>query len=261
MYIVNDRIGQMCNRLFAIIPIIAHAIEKKNILLITSFTEYIALLENKHSKNVIFGSYKLLLKILLKINNYIDTTNIFKFVSGWNTIDDYKHLVIKHKQQILKVLKINSEITTPIDDLFSHYNSSIKIGIHIRRGDYKTWRNGQFYFPVILYANIARELMKQFQTSNTVFYISSNENIDRNLFNGLKIINQHQQSSPFSDLYALSKCDYIFGPPSTFSQFASFYNDVPLLFIMDKDPLVKINSFSPIIFQDHFKNGQTLNIN
>jgi hypothetical protein len=29
------------------------------------------------------------------------------------------------------------------------------------------------------------------------------------------------------DLYALASCDYIIGPPSTFSQWASFYGNVP----------------------------------
>src|SRR5256885_16731419 len=35
-------------------------------------------------------------------------------------------------------------------------------------------------------------------------------------------------ANPVTDLCALSKCDFIAGPPSTFTQWASFWGDVPL---------------------------------
>jgi hypothetical protein len=35
------------------------------------------------------------------------------------------------------------------------------------------------------------------------------------------------------DLYALAACDRLVGPPSTFTQWASFYGRVPLYYIRD----------------------------
>jgi hypothetical protein len=35
------------------------------------------------------------------------------------------------------------------------------------------------------------------------------------------------------DLHALARCDYIFGPQSTFPQWASFYGNKPLLLLKD----------------------------
>jgi hypothetical protein len=49
------------------------------------------------------------------------------------------------------------------------------------------------------------------------------------------------------DLYLLAKCDYIIGPPSTFSLWASFYGSKPLYMIRDletniTDEIFKKNS-------------------
>ncbi|MCC8145120.1 MAG: glycosyltransferase, partial [Bacteroidales bacterium] len=49
--------------------------------------------------------------------------------------------------------------------------------------------------------------------------------------------------NPGEDLYALSTCDYIIGPPSTFSLMAAFYEDANLYWIMDKNAPVTKESF------------------
>jgi hypothetical protein len=36
------------------------------------------------------------------------------------------------------------------------------------------------------------------------------------------------RGSAVEDLYSLARCDYLLGPPSTFSLWASFYGNVPL---------------------------------
>jgi len=49
--------------------------------------------------------------------------------------------------------------------------------------------------------------------------------------------------SPVSDIFALSDCDYILGPKSTFTQWASFYGARPLLHLQGSDQVVKIEEF------------------
>ena len=51
------------------------------------------------------------------------------------------------------------------------------------------------------------------------------------------------RGNPGEDLYALSQCRYIIGPPSTFSLMAAFYNDAPLYWIHDKTEDVYPSSF------------------
>jgi hypothetical protein len=56
-------------------------------------------------------------------------------------------------------------------------------------------------------------------------------------------------------MYALASCDYIVGPPSTFSLWASFYGQVPLCFLQKPDePLALAN------FVDYFSHvaGKTV---
>jgi hypothetical protein len=46
------------------------------------------------------------------------------------------------------------------------------------------------------------------------------------------------------DLYLLSKCDYIMGPPSTFSGWASFYGNVPLYMLKEIDTKISDEIFN-----------------
>ena len=48
---------------------------------------------------------------------------------------------------------------------------------------------------------------------------------------------------PVEDLYALAACDYIIGPPSTFSRWASFYGKTPLWEMRDADSSPKLEEF------------------
>jgi hypothetical protein len=45
------------------------------------------------------------------------------------------------------------------------------------------------------------------------------------------------------DMYSLAACDYIVGPPSTFSQWASFYGSVPLCIVRDAEHRLSLNDF------------------
>ena len=54
--------------------------------------------------------------------------------------------------------------------------------------------------------------------------------------------------SPALNLYMLSRCDCIIGPPSTFMTWASFYNDVPVCYIDSKKWESTRFEFEPTIF-------------
>ena len=41
------------------------------------------------------------------------------------------------------------------------------------------------------------------------------------------------------DLYTLAGCDYIIGPPSTFSQWASYYGNKPIKILFNPDDHIK----------------------
>ncbi|MCW3058345.1 MAG: hypothetical protein JWQ02_166, partial [Capsulimonas sp.] len=44
-------------------------------------------------------------------------------------------------------------------------------------------------------------------------------------------------------MYSLSECDYILGPPSTFTAWASFYGQKPLYKILEPEAAVSLDDF------------------
>jgi hypothetical protein len=76
-----------------------------------------------------------------------------------------------------------------------------------------------------------RELAGQFPGRKVAFFICSDEPRTADEFPGLSA--GLGTGSPVGDLYALADCDYIFGPQSTFTQWASFYGNKPLFLLND----------------------------
>lgn len=72
-------------------------------------------------------------------------------------------------------------------------------------------------------------------------FVCSNEPHSAEEFPGLVV--GLGSDSPVSDTYALARCDYIFGARSTFSQWASFYGEKPLLHVVDTLHPAKLENF------------------
>jgi hypothetical protein len=75
------------------------------------------------------------------------------------------------------------------------------------------------------------ELAEQFPGHKVAFLVCSDEPRHEQEFPGLAV--GFGPDSPVGDLYALAQCDCIFGPISTFSQWASFYGNKPLFLLND----------------------------
>lgn len=115
-------------------------------------------------------------------------------------------------------------------------DAEVVIGVHIRQEDYRHWRKGTCFFTIPQYASWMRELADQFPGQKVSFLVCSDEPRRQEEFPGLPV--GFGPGSPMGDLYALAKCDYIVGPLSSYSQWASFYGDKPLYQLSDsKDRL------------------------
>ena len=122
-------------------------------------------------------------------------------------------------------------------------NQEIIIALHIRRGDYKTFKNGMYYYSINDYKNIMDNIINVFKDKNVHFLICSNEKI------GINDLNQNNYKITLApnhellDLYCMSRCHYIVGPPSTYSMWASLYGNVPLYMLKDVNKQININDF------------------
>lgn len=164
---------------------------------------------------------------------------------GW-MYRDYINLK-KHQQRVrsfftpLKqyVQQIDAEIET------ARQKGDVIIGIHIRRKDYKTFFDGKWYYENDVYKAKMKAMEDLFVGKKCVFVICSDEIINKLDFSDF--ITLIKKRTPIVDLYLLAECDYIIGPPSTYSAWASFYKNVPISYIDTADQVINMDSFKSFI--------------
>lgn len=169
------------------------------------------------------------------------------FVQGWLFRSD--RLFKKHEGSIRNFFKPGASYQKALDLFFEEKFSDPEetlIGIHIRRGDYKTFEGGKYFYTIEDYSQIIRQLAIVFKDRNPHFLVCSNEAI---VF-GPDLENLKMTSGPaheLLDLYALARCHYIAGPPSTYSMWASFYGSRPLYMIKDVTCNIRESDFQKVL--------------
>lgn len=140
---------------------------------------------------------------------------------------DFKALA-KHHEEVRRRLSLKDEYMEAARRVIEKAAAAdaVTIGVHIRRTDYKDWQDGRFYFSPEQY----REWMHQCVQASPKpvrFVICSDEQFDEPAFSeGFEHVT-FSHESVVTDMAVLSLCDYIIGPPSTFSGFASFLGKTP----------------------------------
>jgi hypothetical protein len=119
--------------------------------------------------------------------------------------------------------------------------ANVVVGVHVRQGDYRTWRNGRCFFSVEQYVEWMRNLAAQLPGRRVAFFVCSDEPRTEREFPGLSVA--IGQGPAVADLYTLADCDYLLGPLSTFSQWASFYGNKPLFHLRDRDACPELAQF------------------
>jgi hypothetical protein len=122
--------------------------------------------------------------------------------------------------------------------------SGMVIGVHIRQEDYRFWKGGIHYYEAEDYARWMRVCAEVWSDATPAFLICSSNDFDPAPFRGLRMVSG--PGFPMGDLHALSLCDRIMGPPSTFSQWASYSGNIPLCILESKASKV-----SPEAFRNH----------
>ena len=72
-------------------------------------------------------------------------------VVGWEA--RWYDLFLKYKQEIIDLFAFKQSVTKACEPLMvAAGKSACRLGVHIRRGDYAQWRDGQYYFDDAVYA-------------------------------------------------------------------------------------------------------------
>jgi hypothetical protein len=117
----------------------------------------------------------------------------------------------------------------------------VLVGVHIRHGDYKTHLGGKYFYETPRYVEFMKQMVALLPERRVGFLVCSNAEQVPALFARL---NCHKPDGHLVvDMYSLARCDYILGPPSTFSQWASFYGQVPLCILREAEQPVTLEGF------------------
>jgi len=111
------------------------------------------------------------------------------------------------------------------------------LGLHIRRGDYRRWHGGRYFYTDAQYTAVVSRYTAQLPTPPLVIVCGNDPDLDEATFRralpSATVI--FAKGNPAEDLYLLSRCDRLIGAPSTFTLVASMYRDVPLYWIEEPD--------------------------
>ena len=154
-------------------------------------------------------------------------------VSGWHA--RWYDLFLKYRQEICDLFTIDSQYTEPVkqkmQDLEATSANVLRLGVHIRRGDYANWAGGKYFYSDDVYARHINRFVEMHESQTVHVYLSTNDSkVTEDLFQSLcpkAHIHLLNGNAP-EDLYMLSACDALIGPPSTFSLVAAMYRDLPL---------------------------------
>lgn len=169
---------------------------------------------------------------------------IILLAGGWDfrehKLTKKYHSYFKKKYEInkteLEEIMLNEKIN-------KWQQESIVVGIHIRRGDYREWQNGRFNYCDIVYTKAMTRmssLIKMHYDIATKYIIFSNEQVNIES----ELINEISRNTWYIDHKLMSKCDYLIGPPSTFTMWASYIGKNKYLHLYNQE-----NSFELIDFK------------
>jgi len=163
------------------------------------------------------------------------------FVNGWNF--RAPELVQRHAEKIRPYFRPIAEFAQASRQTIRRLReqADLVVGVHIRRGDYETFRSGVYFYPVARYAAWMRDLAVQFPGQRVAFFVCSDEPRTATEFPGLTVV--PGAGSALADLDALARCDYILAPVGTFSMWASFFGNKPLFSIRNREARVELSEF------------------
>ena len=163
------------------------------------------------------------------------------FRDGW-FVEDLPKLH-KYADEIRSYFTPLEQYTINVDSLMLNVknNADIIIGVHIRQGDYTQHQRGRYFYKTEQYLEVMNSVVKLFEGKKIKFLICSNIQQNPKLFDNYHCVfaNGHL----IEDMYALAECDYIVGPPSSYTMWASFYGEKPLYMMRDINKAINLKDF------------------
>lgn len=243
LLVLVSRSGDHCNRLFQSLHFHAYCLEHKihfwNPTMLGLLHRSIPLpdqlgdvLNNYFLKIPLNWSKRFFPKLLS-----VDPGNISSpigLVAGWQ----YRSLALtqKYHSTLARFYQIKKPLSSDAINFLNFlerkkHMGSVMVGLHVRRGDYKDFYGGKYYYQDLDYlkwGNQIREYYSKSFSKDVYIVVCSNEA-------STPKCGQDSTStySWFVDLKIFQKCDLLIGPPSTFTAWASYVSQIPCIHFHD----------------------------
>lgn len=165
-------------------------------------------------------------------------------VQGWEV--RHYDLFLKYLDEIRALFAFTPAVEKAVAPLVAAGNGSVRLGLHIRRGDYARWHGGRYLYSDAQYAAVAASWARLHPDRKLTVYVCGNdpqldEDVYRRALPDARWV--FAKGNPAEDLCLLSHCDALIGAPSTFTLVASMYRDLPLCWIEDPAKEVSLTDF------------------
>jgi hypothetical protein len=176
-------------------------------------------------------------------------------VTGWGV--RFHQLFLKYKDDIVRLFDFMPYVRQQVAQTMAPAAAdSVKLGVHVRRGDYKTWLGGKLYYTDDQYINVIRQFALLHPGKGIDVYICSNDpqlnqEYYRQQFPEMRLF--FPSGTPAEDLCLLSECDYLTGALSSFTLIASMYRNIPLYWLNGEEEHLQEDDFRNFDYQTlHF---------
>lgn len=168
-------------------------------------------------------------------------------VEGWEV--RFYDLFLKYKTEILGLFAFDNKVLHKVKGMMEnvrHSKDSIKLGVHVRRGDYKTWNGGKYYYSDEQINEVVQRFSSLHPDSHIDVFVCGNDphiSMIKQTVKGDRLHVHVPEGTQVEDLCMMSECDYIIGAPSTYSLVASMYHDTPLNWIYSPSDELSFDHF------------------
>lgn len=247
--VINACFGQRSNRIIQIAHGLATAIEKHLPVRITEMSD----LQKDYSCEVSWpGRVDLRQSLFWRFERVIH--NVIQGFFGYKlcfpgVVTDWSYRdytgVEKWHLEITKFFAPKLELVEKAARFWrERVKGKVVVGVHVRRGDYREWNGGRFFYEDKIYVANILSVVKDLSSRGPItVMLFSNEDIDMSNFQirGVDVV--LSRGSAIEDHFLMSKCDYLFGPPSTFSRWGAYMGRKPLAFIKSREETLRIKDF------------------
>jgi hypothetical protein len=271
MIIFSNKPGQLGNMLFIYANLLAYGIAHQVRVSNPAFYDYQRYFEGTQAKSDVLAKFayrlsffiarvlhKLKIRLPFLSMNYLDWNesldldrsgkqfkNRLCFLQGWQ----YRapESTRKHEAEIRAFFAPVKQHVIAMDDFFKntfHSVGEVIIGVHIRRGDYKHFENGRYFYSIAEYRKVMEKIVSLFPGQKLHFLVCSNESLVADDLSIDGAVITMAMNHELLDMYSMARCRYIIGPPSTYSMWASVYGNVPLYKICDPAREITLKDFA-----------------